>query len=118
MPTCTYGRENFTDGKITVIDMLVAGKLALVKARRAGLLTAGTAFRYVTEKVTSIDTAPLSAEDFASRDIIVRKARKFLCAIQYHDMAYGSKPLAVMIYRSFRLILGKITIFIFIRLVA
>lgn len=74
MPTCTLTAENFTDGKITVIDMLVAGKLAPSKGEARRLIRQG-GVSICDEKVTSIDTA-LSAEDFASRDIIVRKGKK------------------------------------------
>jgi len=74
MPTCTLTAENFTDGKITVIDMLVAGKLAPSKGEARRLIQQG-GVSICDEKVTSIDTA-LSAEDFASRDIIVRKGKK------------------------------------------
>lgn len=74
MPTCTLTAENFTDGKIMVIDMLVAGKLAPSKGEARRLIRQG-GVSICDEKVTSIDTA-LSAEDFASRDIIVRKGKK------------------------------------------
>lgn len=74
MPTCTLTADSFTDGKITVIDMLVASKLAPSKGEARRLIQQGGVI-VCDEKVDSIDAA-LTADDFASSDIIVKKGKK------------------------------------------
>lgn len=74
MPTVVLTADNFVDGKINVIDLLVAGKLAPSKGEARRLIQQG-GVTICDEKVASIDVA-LTAEDFASRDIIVKKGKK------------------------------------------
>jgi len=66
--------DDFKDGKIKVVDMLVLGKLAPSKGEARRLIQQG-GVAVCDEKVASID-AELSAEDFATRDIIVKKGKK------------------------------------------
>lgn len=74
MPTVVLTADNFVDGKINVIDLLVAGKLAPSKGEARRLIQQG-GVTICDEKVASIDVA-VTAEDFASRDIIVKKGKK------------------------------------------
>jgi len=74
MPTCVLSSDDFKDGKIKVVDMLVLGKLAPSKGEARRLIQQG-GVAVCDEKVASID-AELSAEDFATRDIIVKKGKK------------------------------------------
>jgi tyrosyl-tRNA synthetase len=74
MPTCTLTAGDFADGKISVIDMLVAAKLAPSKGEARRLIQQGGVI-VCDEKVTSLDAA-LTADDFVSRDVIVKKGKK------------------------------------------
>jgi len=74
MPTCVLSSDDFKDGKIKVVDMLVLGKLAPSKGEARRLIQQG-GVAVCDEKVASID-AELSTEDFATRDIIVKKGKK------------------------------------------
>ncbi|MBP3368905.1 MAG: tyrosine--tRNA ligase, partial [Clostridia bacterium] len=73
MPTTTLTGEDFTDGKITVIDMLIKSKLASSKSEARRLVQQGGVF-VGDDKVTELDAAlDMSAFD---TDVIVRKGKK------------------------------------------
>ncbi len=73
MPTTALNDEDFTDGKITVIDMLIKSKLAASKSEARRLVQQGGVF-VGDDKITELDTAlEISAFD---TDVIVRKGKK------------------------------------------
>jgi len=73
MPTTTLADEDFTDGKITVIDMLIKSKLASSKSEARRLVQQGGVF-VGDNKITELDAAlEVSAFD---TDVIVRKGKK------------------------------------------
>ena len=74
MPSCALGADKFTNDKITVIDMLVASKLAPSKGEARRLIQQGGVF-VCEEKIDSFDAA-LAADDFRAKDIILRKGKK------------------------------------------
>ena len=74
MPTTTLAAENFTDGKITVIDMLVASKLAPSKGEARRLIQQG-GIMLNDKKVEAFD-ASVGVTDFADSDIIIKKGKK------------------------------------------
>ena len=73
MPTTTLRAEQFTDGKITVIDMLVCSKLAPSKGEARRLIQQG-GVALNDAKVEAFD-ATLSLEAFEG-DVVVRKGKK------------------------------------------
>jgi tyrosyl-tRNA synthetase len=73
MPTTELTADNFTDGKISVLDMLVISKLAPSKSE-ARRLVQQNSISINDEKVDAIDKA-LDTEFFAS-DVVVKKGKK------------------------------------------
>ncbi len=73
MPTTTLSDDNFTDGKITVIDMLVISKLAPSKGEARRLIQQG-GVSVADEKVTAFDMA-ITKDEFAE-GVIVKKGKK------------------------------------------
>ncbi len=73
MPTTVLAEEDFTDGKITVIDMLIKSKLAASKSEARRLVQQGGVF-VADEKITALDAA-LEISSFDT-DVIVRKGKK------------------------------------------
>ncbi|MDD6800694.1 MAG: tyrosine--tRNA ligase [Firmicutes bacterium] len=74
MPTTELVPEDFTDGVISVIDMLVKSKLAASKGEARRLITQG-GILLCDAKVTSIDEN-ISVTAFAEKDIIIKKGKK------------------------------------------
>ena len=74
MPTHTLTADAFTDGKVTVIDMLIAAKLAPSKGEARRLIGQGGVF-LCDDKISAFDAA-LTEADFKARDIIIRKGKK------------------------------------------
>ena len=73
MPTTTLTADDFTDGKITVIDMLVKSKLAPSKGEARRLIAQGGVL-VNDDKVTTADAA-LELAAFES-EVIVKKGKK------------------------------------------
>lgn len=73
MPSTELGDADFTDGKISVLDMMVKAKIAKSKGEGRRLITQG-GVSINDEKVTDPNMA-LDAKDFES-DIILRKGKK------------------------------------------
>ena len=74
MPTTELVPDDFTDGVISVIDMLVKSKLAASKGEARRLITQG-GILLCDAKVTSIDEN-ISVTAFAEKDIIIKKGKK------------------------------------------
>ena len=73
MPTTALEESSFSDGKITVIDMLIKSKLASSKSEARRLVQQGGVF-VGDNKITELDAAlEVSAFD---TDVIVRKGKK------------------------------------------
>lgn len=73
MPTATLSSDNFTDGKINILDMLVISKLAPSKSE-ARRLVQQNSIAVNDIKIESIDKA-FDVSDFES-DIVVKKGKK------------------------------------------
>ncbi len=73
MPTTTLADDNFTDGKITVIDMLVISKLAPSKGEARRLIQQG-GVSVADEKVTAFDM--VITKDAFAEGVIVKKGKK------------------------------------------
>ena len=73
MPTTDLEESSFSDGKITVIDMLIKSKLASSKSEARRLVQQGGVF-IGDDKVTELDAA-LDTSAFDT-DVIVRKGKK------------------------------------------
>ena len=73
MPTTTLQAEQFTDGKISVIDMLVLSKLAPSKGEARRLIQQG-GVALGDNKVEAFD-ATVSMDAFSS-DVVIRKGKK------------------------------------------
>ncbi len=74
MPTTELSADDFTDGKITVIGMLIKSKLAS-SGRDARTLISQGGIALCDEKVTDM-TASVSVEDFDNRDVVIKKGKK------------------------------------------
>ncbi len=74
MPTTTLADEDFTDGKITVIDMLLKSALCSSKSEARRLIQQGGVFVGDT-KVASVD-ATVEASELAGDGVIVKKGKK------------------------------------------
>jgi len=74
MPTTTLTDAELTDGAITVIDMMVAGKLCGSKGEARRLIQGGGVF-VGDEKVTDFDKK-VAAEELAGDGVILRKGKK------------------------------------------
>ena len=74
MPTTELEGADFTDGKITVIDMLIKSRLAPSKSEARRLIQQGGVL-VNDEKVSSLD-ASISVTDFEGSDIIIKKGKK------------------------------------------
>jgi tyrosyl-tRNA synthetase len=74
MPSGEIFHSDFTDGKITVIDILVKTKLAPSKGEARRLIEQG-GITVNDEKITALD-ANLSEKDFEGGHIIVKKGKK------------------------------------------
>ena len=73
MPTTELTADNFTDGKISVLDMLVISKLAPSKSE-ARRLVQQNSISINEEKVDAIDAALDTA--FFANDVVVKKGKK------------------------------------------
>ena len=74
MPTTTLSAENFTDGKIGVIDMLMAAKLCATRSEARRLIQQGGVF-CGEEKVASVDET-VEESAFGADGLIVKKGKK------------------------------------------
>ncbi len=74
MPTTTLEAADFTDGNITVIDMLVKSKLAPSKGEARRLIQQGGVV-LGDDKVTDFG-AGVSVDAFADGDVVIRKGKK------------------------------------------
>ena len=74
MPTTTLTAEDFTDGKITLIDMMLKSSLCATKSEARRLIQQGGVF-VGDNKVTSVDHA-VEESDFAGDGVIVKKGKK------------------------------------------
>lgn len=74
MPTTALKAEQFTDGAIPVIDILVASALAKSKGEARRLIEQG-GITVDDERVTDIGKT-VSAEDFAKGHVLVKKGKK------------------------------------------
>ena len=82
MPTTELTDADFTDGKITVIDMMIKSKLAPSKGEARRLIQQG-GVTLCGEKVTALD-ATVSYEDFEAGEIVIKKGKKV-----YHRFTRG-----------------------------
>ncbi len=74
MPTTELSAEDFTDGRITVIGMMLKAKLAS-SGRDARTLISQGGIALCDEKVTDMTTS-LAIEDFDGKDIVIKKGKK------------------------------------------
>ena len=74
MPTTTLTAEDFTDGKITLIDMMLKSSLCASKSEARRLIQQGGVF-VGDNKVTSVDYA-VEESAFAGDGVIVKKGKK------------------------------------------
>ena len=74
MPTTTLTAKDFTDGKITLIDMMLKSSLCATKSEARRLIQQGGVF-VGDNKVTSVDHA-VEESDFAGDGVIVKKGKK------------------------------------------
>ena len=74
MPTTTLTAESFTDGKIGVIDMLMAAKLCATRSEARRLIQQGGVF-CGDDKVASVD-ATVDESAFGADGLIVKKGKK------------------------------------------
>ncbi|MGM9680268.1 MAG: tyrosine--tRNA ligase [Eubacteriales bacterium] len=82
MPTTTLSSDRFTDGAISVIDLLVAAGLAASKAEARRLIQQG-GISLCDEKVTDI-AKTIDTAYFEERDVIIKKGKKV-----YHRFVIG-----------------------------
>ncbi len=80
MPTTELSDEDFTDGAISVVDMMVKAKLSPSKGDAKRLIMQGGVF-LCNEKIDKFDKT-VSVTDFAEKDIIIKKGKK-----TYHRFA-------------------------------
>ena len=74
MPTTTLTAEDFTDGKITLIDMMLKSSLCATKSEARRLIQQGGVF-VGDNKITSVDHA-VEESAFAGDGVIVKKGKK------------------------------------------
>ena len=74
MPTTTLSAEDFTDGKITVIDLLVKAGLCTTKSDARRTITQGGVF-VAEEKVSDVSSA-IEESRFDGDGLIIRKGKK------------------------------------------
>ena len=74
MPTTTLTPEDFTDGKINVVDMLLKAGLCASKSEARRLIQQGGVF-VNDKKAESLDTA-VEENDFGGDGVIVKKGKK------------------------------------------
>ena len=74
MPTTTLAAEDFADGKIGVLDMLVKSALCASKSEARRLIQQGGVF-VSDEKITSLEAA-LDAAALEGDGVIVKKGKK------------------------------------------
>ena len=74
MPTTTLTAESFTDGRIGVIDMLMAAKLCATRSEARRLIQQGGVF-CGDDKVASVD-ATVDESAFGADGLIVKKGKK------------------------------------------
>ena len=74
MPTTELLDEDFTDGAITVVDMMIKAKLSPSKGDAKRLIQQGGVF-LCDEKIERFDKT-VSVADFAEKDIIIKKGKK------------------------------------------
>ncbi len=74
MPTTELTAEDFTDGRISVIGMMLKAKLAS-SGRDARTLIGQGGIALCDEKVTDMTTS-LAIEDFDGKDIVIKKGKK------------------------------------------
>ena len=74
MPSTTLTDDNFTDGKITIIDMLVASGLAPSKGEARRLIQQGGVIA-ADEKIEAFDKA-FDKDAFAGDGMVVKKGKK------------------------------------------
>jgi tyrosyl-tRNA synthetase len=74
MPTTTLSAEDFTDGKITVIDLLVKAGLCTTKSDARRTITQGGVF-VADEKVADVSSA-VEESRFDGDGLIIRKGKK------------------------------------------
>ena len=74
MPTTTLTADSFTDGKIGVIDMLMAAKLCTTRSEARRLIQQGGVF-CGEDKVASVD-ATVEESAFGADGLIVKKGKK------------------------------------------
>ena len=79
MPTCTLTDENFKDGQIDLIGILVAAKLAPTRSEGRRTIEQGGC-SVNDEKITDIKKA-YTKEEIAAGDFIVKKGKKSFCKI-------------------------------------
>ena len=82
MPTTTLSDADFTDGVISVVDMMIKSKLAPSKGEARRLIQQG-GVTLCGEKVSATD-ATVSVADFDTNEIIIKKGKKV-----YHRFARG-----------------------------
>jgi len=82
MPTTTLSDADFTDGVITVVDMMIKAKLAPSKGEARRLIQQG-GVTLCGEKVAATDVT-VSVADFDDKEIIIKKGKKV-----YHRFARG-----------------------------
>ncbi len=74
MPTTELSADDFTDGKISVIGMMLKSKLAS-SGRDARTLISQGGIMLCDEKVTDMTTS-VAIEDFDGKDIVIKKGKK------------------------------------------
>ncbi len=74
MPTTVLSEADFTDGKITVVDMMIKAKLSPSKGEAKRLIQQGGVL-VCDEKIETFDAA-VNMADFSEKDIIVKKGKK------------------------------------------
>ena len=74
MPTTTLSAEDFTDGKITVIDLLVKAGLCTTKSDARRTITQGGVF-VADEKIADVSSA-VEESRFDGDGLIIRKGKK------------------------------------------
>ena len=74
MPTTELEAEDFTDGRISVINMMLKGKLASSRNDARTLIKQG-GIALCDEKVTDMNLS-VAAEDFDGKDIVIKKGKK------------------------------------------
>ncbi len=74
MPTTELSADDFTDGRISVIGMMLKAKLAS-SGRDARTLISQGGIALCDEKVTDM-TLSLAIEDFEGKDIVIKKGKK------------------------------------------